>query len=173
MFSTSTRMENPKGLPPACPQGTPSEDYGPEASKGFPSPVPVFPTMSSLIPQRRLRPCFLCLSACDVDFVHKVRTRPPRYSSRGYLCVHVPARQSPSRHAGVWLRPGCLRSILSPEEPSGQITLSSRSTLNRFQFNAGSSPSRPTRTGTVWLGTHLKSINFSVSTKSFAVRRYK
>ena len=110
----------------ASPMGWVSED--------FPSSVPFCLTMSSLILRRCHQPSvrnglFSDSSLDDADFVHEIGTRPPQSSLRSYQCVHVPARRSAFRHAGVLLRPGHLRSTLSGYPA---MAGSSRLACNRF-----------------------------------------
>jgi hypothetical protein len=81
--------------------------------------------MSPLIPRRRHRTLArkktaLCVRYDDADFVHKIGTRPPQISLRGYLCVH-------------------LRYNLVIRVASFQITLSSRLACSRYQLHTDSS----------------------------------
>ena len=77
---------------------------------GLPSPVPLFLTVTPLIPWRCHRPLVLprtalCLHYDDADFVHEIGTRPPQT-----IFTRLPVRS-------LALRPGHSRSILF--RPSG------------------------------------------------------
>jgi hypothetical protein len=53
--------------------------------------------MSSLIPRRRHITVHSLLPVCGPDFAYKIGARPPQYSLRGYLCVHMTLQPGRSR----------------------------------------------------------------------------
>jgi len=134
------------------------------ASEGFPSPVPVLPDHVVAHTPEASQTVLSLFSACDVDFAHKIGARPPLNSLRGYLCVHCV------------LRPGRLRCTLSgyvveslsmksfPTSCRLLATwLQSIATVGTWRQSALAP--HPTRSGTVYLGAHFRSIILRTSEK--------
>ncbi len=118
-------------------------------------PLLFFPTMSSLIPRRCRITVSSLFSVCSLDFAHEIGAHPPQHYLRGYRCVHIT------------LRPGCLRCTLSgyvveslsiKPFPTSCRLLATWLPESRHGLDLEQSAlaPHPTRSGTVYLGAHLR-----------------
>ena len=129
--------------------------YKCRAGEGFPSPIPVLSDHVVANTPEAVYNLTLVLRSSTIDFVHKIGTRPPQLSLRGYLCVHMT------------LRPGRLRSILSDyiveslsmkPLPVTYRLLAMRRAETRHCWDLKRRrphAPHPTRSGIVYLGTHF------------------